>query len=128
MVIDIKNTSYGLCGDLDITEDTFRKLRRIALTLRAWSLHTSRGTIQRVGDDLKPYWYDPKTQQAIRPAKDRGVSSIYRLLEWRKGRPSLDFYIDPDPRGYSLYIYRRADLADSRPISQVYKTIGYPIY
>lgn len=118
------------------TDDAFA-LRRISMVLSRWSeleCGTDNGGIERDEDTGKPYmvWYsnyDGKRHQS--PVADRERGALVRLNTIMARYPELDAYVQGDPRGAALYIYRKDNpmLAASKyGIESCYSSVGYPLY
>jgi hypothetical protein len=124
-----------------VTYDDALALRRIAMTLHAWSEQECNGTIQRDGEngDGKPRaYYENYRGEHVRgsliPDRERGAQK--RLAKIMGRYPCLGAYEQTDPRGAPLYIYRHIDLDSykarvgniSADINSCYNSIGIAVY
>lgn len=118
------------------TDDAFA-LRRISMTLSRWSeleCGTDNGCIERNETTGKPFmvWYsnyDGKRHQSRIADRERGA--LVRLNTIMARYPELAAYVQGDPRGAALYIYRRDNpmLAASKyGIESCYSSVGYALY
>lgn len=121
-------------------------LRRISMTLHRWyelecgdSNHYCSWAIERDEETDKPYlvrgYYGagmghmPKRTRT--PIADREKGALKRLDKIMARYPELAAYLQTDPRGASLYIYRRDNeqLKTAKyGIESVYSSIGCAIY
>lgn len=124
---------------LGFTTDEADALRRISLTLRRWhelECGIDAGCIERDDVTGKPYWVAQYRDHAGRwPVPDREAGALRRLarIMRRANGPDggavmhLDYYVQPDPRGASLYILRPGDVPlGADPAS--YYTRGICVY
>lgn len=104
-------------------------LRRISMTLHRWHEHECNGTIQRDGKfgDGAPYWCAPGSSRQLYRAPDRERGALKRLAAIMSRYPSLEAYVQGDPRGCSLYILRPGDVPAGRR-SDSYYSRGIPVY
>lgn len=96
-------------------------LRRISMTLDRWhelECGSDRGAIERDEKTGIPYWYnanaryaqanDPRCYSRV-PDRERGA--LKRLAAIMQHYPTLAAYVQGDPRGCSLYVGPKADIA-----------------
>lgn len=112
-------------------------VRRISMTLRRWyelECGDGDGYIERDPETEKPYYVncnsrylspnDPRARWSI-PDRERGA--IRRLDTIMARYPGLRYYLQTDPRGASVYLYRPEDLA-GRDIDCCYSSVGTAVY
>ena len=115
------------CG---ISEDDARALRRISMTLRRWYEHECNGTIQRDEGTDKPrhYWEDSRgVHHKSYVIPDREAGALRRLKLIMARYPSLDYYLQGDPRGCALYVLRPGDVP-AREDKGAYYSRGIAVY
>jgi len=99
------------------------------MTLHRWAEHECNGTIQRDEETGIPYWYSSYTCRKLGRVPDREAGAMRRLNKLMASHPDMRVYVQGDPRGCMLYLYRAADM-DRRPgmdIASVYSSIGIPV-
>lgn len=79
--------------------------------------HENRPT--RADGNCRAYWS---------PIPDREAGAKRRLAKILKSYPGLQAYIQTDPRGAALYIYRAADLKAGNTIDSCYSSIGVAVF
>lgn len=118
------------------TDDAFA-LRRISMTLCRWfelECGDDTGCIERDEKTSKPFLmrHYPITGKIRAYAiADRERGALKRLAIIMARYPELAAYVQGDPRGASLYIYRKDSpmLAASKyGIESCYSSVGYPLY
>lgn len=104
-------------------------LRRISMTLHTWSEHECNGAIQREGDDGEgaPFWYNTNSGRKICRAPDRERGALKRLANIIARYPTLQSYVQGDPRGCALHILRPGDVPTGADAGAYYSR-GIPIY
>lgn len=118
----------GLRG-LGFSFDEACTLRRIEMTLHRWcELECGDGndyaswSIERDEETDKPfrcvYPHDGKNRRYA--IADREKGALKRLDAIMAGHPELAAYYQTDPRGSALYIVKRSDVPDGKPIDQFY--------
>lgn len=115
---------------LGITSEDALALRRISMTLHNWhelECGTDRGAVERDEVTGKCYWLNSNTGKRY-PYADRETGALKRLAVIMARYPELVEYVQTDPRGASLYILRREQLADGAAIDSVYSGRGVAIY
>ena len=115
---------------IGISEDDARALRRISMTLRRWYEHECNGTIQRDEGTDKPrhYWEDSRgVHHKSYVIPDREAGALRRLKLIMARYPSLDYYLQGDPRGCALYVLRPDDVLEGKDISAYYSR-GIAVY
>lgn len=102
---------------LGITWDDATALRRIAMTLHRWSeleCGSDNGCIERDEATGKPFWRSAYHYGgAGRPRQwlaDREKGALKRLAKVMARYPTIEAYIQGDPRGAPLYILRPGDV------------------
>jgi len=125
---------------LGVSMDDAFALRRISMTLSRWhELECGDGNdyaswgIERDETTGKPYMVtNPHTGKSRRHAiADRERGALKRLNIIMARYPELSAYVQGDPRGAAIYIYRKDSpmLAASKyGIESCYSSVGYPLY
>ena len=114
------------------TDDAFA-LRRISMTLHRWhemECCADWGMIERDEKTSKPYWVSAMTGKRW-PTPDREKGALRRLAAIMAIYPELAAYVQGDPRGAALYIYRKDSpyLAESKyGIESCYSSVGVAVY
>lgn len=117
--------SVAALAKLGITAYDITALRRIAGKLHRWAEREANGEVC-VEDDGKAYAYNVRTGEMVcRTANQEGIA-IARLRLVMESYPELAAYVQGDPRGCPLYVYRRADLV-GRDIETCYPSVGVPV-
>ena len=123
--------------DYGISLDDALALRRISMTLQRWhELECGDDTGHIEQDETSGKWYsvhwNAYTGKEYRyRIADREKGALKRLQVIMERYPDLAAYVQGDPRGAALYIYRRNDpmIADARyGIESVYSSIGVAVY
>lgn len=128
-----KNTVYMLSRleDRGISLDDAIALRRISMTLHRWhdlECGDDRGCIERdEAAGKKPYWLNYRSMRRS-PIADREAGALRRLAAIMARYPELRAYVQGDPRGAALYIYRADDLKPGNKIDAHYSSIGTAVY
>lgn len=113
---------------LGISLDDALALRRISMTLHRWheaEFGTDYGCIERDEATNKPYWLNSNMRRYR--IRDMESGAIKRLAKVMARYPELAAYVQGDPLGASLYIYRRDKLA-GMDIESCYSSIGTAVY
>lgn len=114
----------GRMINLGITYNDARALRRIAMTLARWhelECGTGNGqttySVERDDEDGPPFMrvqYPTANgyvdQRWRTPDRERGA--LKRLAKIMANYPTLDAYVQGDPRGASLYVGSKEDMTD----------------
>ena len=110
------------------------KLLRASALLRTWYEHECNGVIQRDESSGKTYWHSALTGKRLYPTPDRETGTIKRVQQIA-AKYGLLAYIQSDPRGCSLYLYKPTALEEysarngyTADIDAVYSSIGIPVY
>lgn len=120
---------------LGISIDDAYELRRIAMTLHRWSElecgDANGNCVERDDETGKPFMtYDRGSGPHGRyPIADREAGALKRLKAIMARYEDRGAYVQGDPRGAPLYIYRHVDL-DSRGgnIESCYNSVGVAVY
>lgn len=122
---------------LNISLDDAIALRRIAMTLHHWhemECGTGNGCIERDEETGIPYWYNansrylaPNDRRAYSRIADRENGAKKRLADIMTRYPTLQAYIQGDPRGASLYILKPGDVPAGADIDSYYSR-GIAVY
>lgn len=109
-----------------------RELRRISMTLHRWhelECGDGRGCISRDEATGKPYW---ESSDGIKraytnwiPDRERGAQR--RLAKIMARYPTLQAYVQGDPRGAALYIIRPGDVPEGAKVDSCYNR-GIAVY
>jgi hypothetical protein len=115
--------AYGFCAN------EAKALRRISMTLRRWYEHECNGAIQRDGErgDGVPYWHSTFDGRKLYRAADRERGALKRLAAIMARHPDLQFYVQGDPRGCSLYVLKPGDVPAGKDVDQYYYR-GVPVF
>ena len=112
-------------------------VRRISMTLHRWyelECGDGNGYIERDETTGKPYYVNCNSRyfgandpRARWPIPDREKGAIRRLDKIMDRYPELAYYLQTDPRGASVYLYRPEDL-DGRDVDCCYSSVGTAVY
>lgn len=111
---------------LGISVDDTESLRRISMTLHRWhklECGTDDGCIERDEDDGKCYWSSRSNGHAAGrryPTPDREYGALRRLAKIMAQYPTLQAYVQSDPRGCALYILRPGDAPEGKDADAYY--------
>lgn len=128
----IHNLYKQLTG-LGFTWAEIDSLLRIERTLGNWSTEECNGTIQRDDETEKPFRVYGQNHEHREPIADREAGARRRLDAIMAQHPELAAYIQGDPRGCALYIYRKDDPILKREyeskngISCCYSSVGVAV-
>jgi hypothetical protein len=144
-----KDTLYMLdrVKSLGVSLEDALALRRISMTLHRWhelecgnsddykSYCVTRGHKNKEGfeyaDDGKPYlethYYHNGNGVKYYPIPDRETGANKRLAKIMAKYPTLQAYVQGDPRGASLYILRPGDVPDGEDVNAYYSR-GIAVY
>lgn len=104
-------------------------LRRVAMIFHNWHERECglfNGAIERDEKTDKPYWVNAMTGRRFAiPDMEKGA--IKRLITIMANYPTLDSYIQTDPRGASLYILRAGDVPAGENVESYYSR-GIAVY
>lgn len=96
-------------------------LRRISMTLHRWyelECGVDGGGVERV--DGKAWWYNSFLGKRTHVVADRERGALKRLAKIMARYPSLQAYVQGDPRGCALYILRPGDVPAGADVSAYY--------
>jgi len=124
---------------MGISTDDALALRRISMTLHRWhelecgdSNDFSSWGIERDETTGKPFMVSrPHTSNKVfrHSIADRETGALKRLDKLMERYPELAAYVQGDPRGAALYVYRKdAPMLADCSIESVYSSIGCAIY
>ncbi len=105
-------------------------LRRISMQLHRWNERECNGDVERDEVTGKTYAvYGQNGPGTIRryPTADKERSAQKRLIAIMARYEDRGAYLQGDPRGCALYIYRHID-ADGRDIDSCYSSIAVGVY
>lgn len=115
---------------VDWLDDAYA-LRRIAMTLHRWhelECGVDSGGIDRDEETGRPHWYNAYTGKRSRsPIPDREKGALKRLALIMARYPSLQAYVQGDPRGAALWILRPGDVPEGGELASYY-TRGIAVY
>ena len=104
-------------------------LRRIAMTLHRWrelECGIGAGNVQRDEKSGRTFWYPSDGRLPFR-TPDRETGALKRLKAIMARYPTLQAYVQGDPRGASLYILRPGDVPDGCDVDSYYSR-GIAVY
>ena len=114
-----------------------KSLRRIAMTLHRWhemECGTGDGAIERDEKTGVPYWYNANSRylgandrRCYSRIADRETGAKKRLASIMARYPTLQVYIQGDPRGAALYILRPGDVPEGGEVDSYYSR-GVAVY
>lgn len=110
---------------LGITAADITALRRIAGKLDRWHTRECNGEVC-VEDDGKAYLYNTYTGSMVCQVANQERIALGRLETVMGRYPDLAAYVQGDPRGCPLYVYRPAELGE-RDIDTCYPSVGVPV-
>lgn len=110
---------------LGILPSAVASLRRISKQLHRWAEREANGEVC-VEDDGKAYLYNTYTGSMVCQIANRERMALGRLATVMEAYPELAAYVQGDPRGCPLYVYRRSDLGE-RDIDCCYPSVGVPV-
>lgn len=116
-----------------ISWDDAWALRRIAMTLHRWhelECGVDAGGVERDETTGKVTWYNSHNGQR-HPYADRETGALQRLKAIMERYPTLQAYVQGDPRGAALYILRPGDVpatGEERAHLDAYYTRGIAVY
>jgi hypothetical protein len=108
-------------------------LRKAQKKLRRWhelECGVEGGGVERDETTGKVTWYSSRTGKRT-PYPDRETGCLKRIAAIVAKYPELAYYVQGDPRGCALYLYRKADLGMRREsdsnltIGALYSSIGF---
>jgi len=119
--------------NLGISSTDYKRLARLNKLIKSWIEEECNGTIQWAEDEdfnpTYPYYFNPLTGRRSDPIDDRYSKYLREcesILEKYKSN-DLKLYLQGDPRGCQVWIYRAADDPTNR-ISSNYNAIGIACY
>tara|TARA_Y100001963_G_C6734232_1_gene425514 strand:- start:648 stop:1067 length:420 start_codon:yes stop_codon:yes gene_type:complete len=119
--------------NLGISSTDYKRLSRLNKLIKSWIEEECNGTIQWAEDEdfnpTYPYHFNPLTGERSKPIQDRYskyLRECENILEKYKSN-DLKLYLQGDPRGCHVWIYRAADDPKNR-ISSNYNVIGIACY
>ena len=114
---------------IGISRDDALTLYHIALTLHRWhelECGTDSGAIERDDVTGKPYWRSAYNNKLF-PTPDRETGARKRLGKIMARYPTLQAYVQGDPRGAALYILRPGDVPEGKEADSYYSR-GIAVY
>lgn len=114
---------------LGITGEDAYALRRIAMTLHRWhelECGTDSGCVERAESTGKAYWLNSYTMRRS-PIADRETGALKRMAKIMARYPTLQAYVQGDPRGASLYILKPDDVPEGASVDSYYSR-GVAVY
>jgi hypothetical protein len=102
-------------------------LRRISMTLQAWHEAECGLDWGHIEQDEGGRWYGVNQLGTRWRIADREKGALKRLAGIMARYPDLRAYVQGDPRGAALYVYR-ADALGDRDIDCCYGSIGTAVY
>lgn len=124
--------------DLGLTCADYKALARLNRLIQNWVEEECNGTIQWAEDEnfkpTYPYRYNPDTgKRDLKPIQDRyskylkECQLILDKYNSNKLEPTLKLYIQGDPRGVHVWIYKAEDDPNNR-VDCIYNSIGTACY
>lgn len=115
---------------LGVESSDIPKLRQVSRRLHTWHEMECNGEVY-VADDGTVTRYNVRTGEAL-PDGDRrprnwGREACVKLDSIMSRYPELAAYVQGDPRGASLYVYRREELR-GRDIDCCYPSVGVAVW
>jgi len=104
-------------------------LRRISMTLHRWhelECGTSNGCVERDESTGKTYWLNAMSGRRF-PTPDRETGAVKRLARIMAKHPTLQAYVQGDPRGAALYVLRPGDVPEGASDDSYYSR-GIAVY
>jgi hypothetical protein len=114
---------------IGIERDDAYALRRIAMTLHRWhelECGIDNGCIERDEQTNKAYMLNSMSMKRS-PIADRETGALTRLAKIMSRYPTLDVYVQTDPRGASLYLIRPGDVPEGQNVDAYYNR-GIAVY
>lgn len=122
----MKHNCIGPLVRAGIDYDDAHALRRIAMTLHRWHELECNGEVHRDEDTGRVCGYFPDFEIGF-PVADRETGAMKRLAKIMAKYPTLQPYIQGDPRGAALYILRPGDVPDGASVDSYYSR-GLAVY
>ena len=123
--------------DLGLSSSDYKRLARLNKLIKYWVEEECNGTIQWAEDEhfspTYPYRYDPNTGKKTGSIRDRyskylkECESILDKYNPNKLEATLKLYIQGDPRGCHVWIYKASDDPKGR-VDCIYNSIGTACY
>jgi hypothetical protein len=98
-------------------------LRRISMTLHRWhelECGCGNGHVERDETTGKTYWVNTVGHPYRVHTPDREKGALARLARIAKRYPSLQFYVQGDPRGCALYVLKPGDVPAGQSAGSFY--------
>lgn len=124
-----RNTCIEQLTSLGIQYADACELRRISMTLHRWhemECGTDNGCVERDEATGKAYWLNSHNMRRS-PIADRETGALKRLAGIITRYPTLQSYVQGDPRGASLYILRPGDVPAGADVDSYYSR-GIAVY
>lgn len=115
-------------SNLGFSFSEIQQLRRISMQLRSWyekECGDDSGWIERNPETDKPYFHSHTGRKWAIPDREKGAEK--RLIALMANHPTMDFYLQTDPRGYCLHILRPGDVPEGKSKSSFY-TNGIAVF
>lgn len=107
---------------LGFTYSEINALKRLSRQLHRWyelECGIDTGGVERDEDTGKCYWYNSFTGRRS-PTPDRETGALKRLAALMANHPHLNYYLQTDPRGGTIYILRPGDIPEGKDTDQYY--------
>ncbi len=114
---------------LGFTSQEADSLRRISMQLHRWhelECGADNGGVERDETTGKCFWYNANTGKRY-PCADRETGARKRLAAIMANHPTMNAYVQGDPRGAALYIIRPEDVPAGADVNSYY-TRGIVVY
>ena len=122
---------------LGLSSSDYKRLARLNKLIKYWVEEECNGTIQWAEDEdnnpTYPYYYNPDTGERSKSIQDRyskylkECESILDKYNPNKLEATLKLYIQGDPRGCHVWIYKASDDPEGR-VDCIYNSIGTACY
>jgi len=112
-----------------MTFEDCEALLRISMTLHRWhelECGVENGGVERDEVTGKVSWYNSYTGHRS-PYQDHETGALKRLAAIMASHPTLQAYVQGDPRGCALYIIRPGDVPEGQTVDSCYSR-GIAIY
>lgn len=124
-----RNHQENTLVSLGISIEDAEALRRISMTLHRWhelECGTDNGCVERDEATGKTYWLNAMSGKRY-PMADRENGALKRLARIMAKHPTLDAYVQGDPRGCALYVLRPGDVPEGKD-ADAYYSRGIAVY
>lgn len=124
-----QNLMFDNLRSLGISREDCESLRRISMTLHRWhelECGVENGGVERDETTGKVTWYNSNNGRRY-PYADRETGALKRLADIMARHPTLQAYVQGDPRGCALYVIRPGDVPEGQSVDSYYNR-GIAVY